>query len=70
LGSVCAVRPNASIHTASISSTGHLLGGTVIGCPEEEEDVENKCNDGIQLRMSLIEHGENEVDDEGILFLN
>jgi hypothetical protein len=31
-----------------------------IGCREE---VENKCKDGIQLRMSLTEHGEN-----GILF--
>lgn len=62
LDSVCAVRPNASIHTASIRSTGHLLGGAVVGCRE----VWNKFNDGIQLRMSLTEHGENELDEEGI----
>jgi hypothetical protein len=65
-GSVCAVRPNASMHTASIRSTGHLLGMVIGGCREE---VENKCNDGIQFRMSLTEHEENEVDDDRILVL-
>jgi len=65
-GSVCAVRPNASIHTASIRSTGHSLGIVIGGCREE---VENKCNDGIQFRMSLTEHEENEVDDDRILVL-
>jgi hypothetical protein len=59
------VRSNASIHTASISSTGHLLGAGIGGGREE---VENKCNDGIQLRISLTEHEENEVDEEGISY--
>ena len=63
--SVCAVRPNASIQTASMRSAGHLF-GVVVGCREE---VENKCNDGIQLRISFTEHEENDVDDEGILWL-
>jgi hypothetical protein len=54
------------MHTASIRSAGHLSGAVVVGCRE----VENKCNDGIQLRMNLTEHEENEVDEEGILILN
>jgi hypothetical protein len=54
------------MHTASIRSTGHLLGMVIGGCREE---VENKCNDGIQFRMSLTEHEENEVDDDRILVL-
>jgi hypothetical protein len=33
------------------------------------EDVENKCKDGIQLRMSLTEHEEKkDVDEEDIFF--
>jgi hypothetical protein len=28
--------------------------------------VENKCIDGMQLRMSLMEHEENDVDEDGI----
>ena len=66
-GSACAVRPNASMHTASIRSAGHLLGAGAVG---GREVVENKCMDGIQFRMSLTEHEENEVDEEGIEFSN
>jgi hypothetical protein len=55
------------MHTASMRSAGHLFGSGVVG---GREVVENKCNDGIQLRISLTEHEENEVDEEGILFLN
>jgi hypothetical protein len=51
------------MHTASIRSTDHLFGVIIVCCREE---VENKCNDGIQFRISLIEHEENEVDEEGI----
>ena len=54
------------MHTDSIRSADHLLGVTVVGC----RVVQNKCNDGIQLRISLTEHEENEVDDEGIFLLN
>jgi hypothetical protein len=57
------VRSNASTHTASIRSTDHLSGAIIAGC---REDVENKCKDGMQLRISLTEHEENEVDEEGI----
>jgi hypothetical protein len=64
-GSVCAVRPNVSIHTVSIRSTGHLFDAVVV---DGREEVENRFNDGIQLRMSLTEHDENDVDEEGILF--
>jgi len=56
------------MHTASMRSAGHLFGAGVVGGGREV--VENKCNDGIQLRMSLTEQGENEVDEDGILFLN
>ncbi len=66
-GSACAVRPNASMHTASIRSAGHLWGAIVVG---GRGVVENKCNDGIQLRMSLTEHEENDFDEEGILISN
>ncbi len=55
------------MHTASMRSAGHLFGAGVVG---GREVVENKCNDGIQLRMSLTEQGENEVDEDGILLLN
>jgi hypothetical protein len=35
------------------------------------EDVENKCKDGIQLRISLTEHEEKkDVDEEDIFFWN
>jgi hypothetical protein len=51
------------MHTASIRSEGHLLGAGVEG---GRDVVENKCIDGIQLRISLTEHEENDVDEEGI----
>lgn len=52
------------MHTASTRSAGHLLGAIGVGCPEYEE---TRCNDGMQLRINLIEHDEKEADDEGIV---
>jgi hypothetical protein len=51
------------MHADSIRSTGHMWDPVDVGCREE---VENKWRDGIQLRISLIEHEENDVDEEGI----
>ncbi len=53
------------MHTASIRSAGHFWGVGVVG---GREMVENKCIDGMQLRMSLMEHEENDVDEDGIWF--
>lgn len=65
--SACAVRPNASIQTASIRSAGHFSGAFVVG---GREVVVNKCNEGIQLRISFTEHEENDVDEVRILLSN
>ena len=61
------MRPKASIHTASIRSAGHFTGAFVV---DGREVVENKCIDGMQLRMSFTEHEENDVADEGIISSN
>lgn len=66
--SACAVRPNASRQTASMRSAGHFSGAFVVGGGREV--VVNKCNEGIQLRISFTEHEENELDEEGISLLN
>ena len=52
---------------ASMRSAGHFSGEFVVG---GREVVVNKCNEGIQLRISFTEHEENEVDEGGILRLN
>lgn len=61
--SVWAVRPKISIHFSSITFSGLGL-DSVAGC---RDVVGNRCNEGIQLRISLTEHEENDAVDEDMI---